>query len=194
MDKLIVIDTETVTGTYGLLSVGMIVLAIDGETINTLDTYFGFSDEFEHGFYFAQQNAYAKRNGINRKPRTEIEAEIVDMVRRFQISAAFAYNAGFDRAVVKTYMPNLQFNWFDLMKPARQILASEEHYPAYKKFHPHVELTRGGILKRGYSVDCVGRYLGLSSETHVAIEDAQMETEIAVRLGLFESKNIYKRQ
>ena len=59
--KIIVIDTETVTGTYGLLSVGAVVLERKGTQIKTLDTYFGFSDEFEHGFYFAQQYEYAKR-------------------------------------------------------------------------------------------------------------------------------------
>ena len=47
-------------------------------------------------------------------------------------------------------------------------------------------------MKRGYSVDSVGRYLGLPHETHVAIEDAQMEVEIAVRLGLFERANVVK--
>jgi len=185
MEKIIVIDTETVTGTYGLLSVGAVVLERYGNKVAPLDTYFGFSDEFEHGFYFAQQYAYAMRNSVRRKSRREIEAELADLVRRYDVNTAFAYNAGFDKTVARIYLPTLQFNWFDLMKPARQILAGAEHYPAYKRLHPHIELTRGGILKRGYSVDCVGRYLGLPHETHVAIEDAQMETEIAVRLGLF---------
>ena len=52
--------------------------------------------------------------------------------------------------------------------------------------HPYAELSKNGLLKRGYSVECVGRYLDLPYETHVAIEDALMETEIAVRLGLFD--------
>lgn len=186
MGKIIVIDTETVTGTYGLLSVGAVVLERNGEKITPLDTYFGFSDEFEYGFYFAQQYAYALRNSVRRKPRREIEAELSDLVRRYNVNTAFAYNAGFDKAVAKAYLPALQFSWLDLMKPARKILAGAEHYPAYKKLHPNIELTRNGVLKRGYSVDCVGRYLGLPHETHVAIEDAQMETEIAVRLGLFD--------
>jgi len=165
--------------------------------VNTIEPspcapYFGFSDEFEYGFYFAEQRAYAMRNKIERIPRIRIEMELADLIHQYEVRSAFAYNAGFDRAVVKAYLPVLQFDWFDLMKPTRQILASEEHYPAYKKFHPHAELTRGGVLKRGYSVDCVGRYLGLPSETHVAIEDALMETEIAVRLGLFKERNIYR--
>jgi hypothetical protein len=151
MEKIIVIDTETVTGTYGLLSVGVVVLTKNGEQISLLDTYFGFSDEFEYGFYFAQQYAYAKQNSINRKPRSEIETDIVDLVYRYEVTTAFAYNASFDNAVARTYLPKLQFTWFDLMKPARQVLASEEHYPSYKKLHPHIELTRGGLLKRGYS-------------------------------------------
>jgi len=190
MQKIIVIDTETVTGTYGLLSVGAVVLEWNGVKVTPLDTYFGFSNEFEHGFYFAQQYAYALRNSVRRKPRREIEAELADLVRRYGVNTAFAYNAGFDKAVASAYLPTLQFTWLDLMKPARQILAGAEHYPAYKKLHPHSELTRGGILKRGYSVDCVGRYLGLPHETHVAIEDALMETEIAVRLGLFDCASV----
>ena len=185
MEKVIVIDTETVTGTYGLLSVGVVLAERNGEKITPIDTYFGFSNEFEHGFYFAQQCDYAKRNSVRRKSRREIETELADLVRRYNVNTAFAYNAGFDKAVAKAYLPALKFTWLDLMKPARQILAGAEHYPAYKKLHPHSELTRGGVLKRGYSVDCVGRYLGLPHETHVAVEDAQMETEIAVRLGLF---------
>ena len=185
MGKIIVIDTETVTGTYVLLSVGAVVLERDGHKITPLDTYFGFSDEFEYGFYFAQQNAYAKQNSVRRKPRREIEEELADLTRRYDVNEAFAYNARFDKTVIRAYMPTLQFSWYDLMKPARQILASAEHYPKYKRMHPYIELTRGGILKRGYSVECVGCYLGLPHETHVAIEDAQMETEIAVRLGLF---------
>jgi len=184
--NIIVIDTETVTGTYGLLSVGAVVLERDGDKITPLDTYFGFSDEFEYGFYFAQQIAYAMRHKIIRKSRFDIEDELAGLVRRYDVSTAFAYNARFDKAVARLYLPTLQFVWHDLMKPARQILANAEHYPAYKRLHPHVELTRGGVLKRGYSVECVGRYLGLPHETHVAIEDAQMETEIAVRLGLFD--------
>ena len=186
MDKIIVIDTETVTGTYGLLSVGAVVLERDGCNVNLLDTYFGFSDEFEYGFYYAQQCAYAKRHGVRRKPRGEIEAELADLVSRHNVGTAFAYNARFDKAVAQMYLPTLRFDWLDLMKPARRILASDEHYPAYKRLHPHIELTWGGLLKRGYSVECVGQYLGLPHETHVAIEDAQMETEIAVRLGLFD--------
>jgi len=186
MDKVIVIDTETVTGTYGLISVGAVVLARDGDKIMQLDTYYGFSDEYEYGFYFAEQIAYARRHKVMRKPHFEIEDELADLVRRHDVNTAFAYNARFDKAVARAYLPSLHVDWLDLMKPARQILASAEHYPAYKKLHPHIELTRGGLLKRGYSVECVGRYLGLPHETHVAIEDAQMETEIAARLGLFD--------
>ncbi|MDR0671757.1 MAG: hypothetical protein LBF64_05530 [Oscillospiraceae bacterium] len=186
MRKTIVIDTETVTGTYGLLSVGAVILERHGDSVNLLATYFGFSDEYEYGFYYAQQCAYAKRHGVKRKPRSEIESELADLVNRYAVSTAFAYNARFDKAVARAYLPTLRFDWLDLMKPARRILASDEHYPAYKKLHPHIELTRGGLLKRGYSVECVGRYLGLPHETHVAVEDAQMETEIAVRLGLFD--------
>ena len=51
------IDTETVTGTYGLLSVGAVVLERKGEGVKPLESYFGFSDEYEYGFYFAQQSA-----------------------------------------------------------------------------------------------------------------------------------------
>jgi len=188
--KIIVIDTETVTGTYGLLSVGAVVLDRDNQKVTQLDTYFGFSDEYEYGFYFAQQYAYAMLNSVKRKPRCEIEAELVDLARRYNVSKAFAYNARFDKTVVRAYMPTLQFTWLDLMKPARQILAGADHYPVYKRIHPYAELTRGGVLKRGYSVECVGRYLGLPHETHVAIEDAQMETEIAVRLGLFDCASV----
>ncbi|GHV57775.1 hypothetical protein FACS1894216_22340 [Synergistales bacterium] len=190
MQNIIVIDTETVTGTYGLLSVGAVVLSREGENLETLDTYFGFSNEFDYGFYFEQQYAYAKRNRVMRKPRHEIESELAGIVRRYGVTTAYAYNARFDKAVSMSYLLSLQFDWHDLMKPARQILASEEHYPVYKKLHPHIELTRSGILKRGYSVECIGRYLGLPHETHVAIEDAQMETEIALRLGLFECATI----
>jgi hypothetical protein len=186
MEKIIVIDTETVTGTYGLLSVGAVVLERDKEQVIPIETYFGFSDEYEYGFYFAQQHAYAKRNNITRKLRFEIEAELVDLICRHNVNKAFAYNARFDKAVSRAYLPSLDLNWLDLMKPARQVLATAEHYPLYKRLHPHGELTRGGVLKRGYSVECVGRYLGLPHETHVAIEDAQMEVEIAARLGLFD--------
>ncbi|MDR1657026.1 MAG: hypothetical protein LBT47_05655 [Deltaproteobacteria bacterium] len=193
MEKIIVIDTETVFGTYGLLSVGVVVVERDGQTLKTLDTYFGFSNEFNHGFYFTQQLAYAKRNNVKRKPRCEIEAELTDLVRRYNVSEAFAYNAGFDKTVTQTYLPALQFNWLDLMKPARQILASDPHYPDYKRFHPYIELTKKGLLKSGYSVDCVGRYLGLPHETHVAIEDAQMETIIAFRLGLFDCAAVLRK-
>jgi len=185
MSKIIVIDTETVTGNYGLLSVGAAVSEWDGKKAEPLDIYFGFSDEFEHGFYFAQQYAYALRNNVTRKPRRFIEAELAELIRRHGLKTVFAYNASFDKEVARKYLPALQLTWLDLMKPARRILAGAEHYPAYKKLHPHTELTRSGVLKRGYSVECVGRYLGLPHETHVAVEDALMETEIAVRLGLF---------
>ena len=186
MGKIVVIDTETVTGTYGLLSVGAVVLERNSDDIELLETYFGFSDEFEYGFYFAQQYAYAIRNSIKRKPRFEINADVADLIRRHDIDMVFAYNAGFDKAVARAYLPELKAAWYDLMKPARQLLASAEHYPNYKRIHPHAELTKNGLLKRGYSVECVGRYLGLPHETHVAIEDALMETEIADKLGLFD--------
>ena len=185
MRNAVVIDTETVTGTYGLLSVGAVVIEMDGERICPLDTFFGFSDEFDYGFFFAQQQTYTKRNNIKRKARLDIEKELFDMLCRYKINTAFAYNARFDKTVVQTYLPSLKLNWLDLMAPARQVLADAAHYPAYKKLYPYCELTRNGLLKRGYSVECVGRYLGLGQETHVAIEDALMEIEIAVRLGLF---------
>ena len=186
IEKIVVIDTETVTGAYGLLSVGAVVLERKDKGIKPLESYFGFNDEYEYGFYFAQQSAYAKRNCIKRKPRYEIEAEVADLISRYDVDAAFAYNARFDKAVARAYLPEVQVTWYDLMKPARQILASAEHYPNYKRIHPYAELTKNGLLKHGYSVECVGRYLGLPHETHVAIEDALMETEIAVRLGLFD--------
>ena len=186
MGKIAVIDTETVTGTYGLLSVGAVILERKGESVEPLESYFGFSDEYQYGFYFAQQSAYAKLNRIERKPRIKIESEVADLIRRYGVCTVFAYNARFDKAVARAYLPELQVMWYDLMKPARQVLASAEHYPMYKRMHPYAELTKNGLLKRGYSVECVGRYLGLPHETHVAIEDALMETEIAVKLGLFD--------
>jgi DNA polymerase III epsilon subunit-like protein len=192
MENVIIIDTETVTGTYGLLSAGLVVVALDGGRITPLDTYFGFSDEFHYGFYYAQQAAYAKRNGVKRKPRCEIEEEINGLVRRYDVKTALAYNARFDKTVSRQYFPSLEFRWLDLVKPARQVLAGAEHYPAYQRLYPGVELTRGGLLKRNYSVECVGRYLGLPHETHVAVEDAQMEMEIAIRLGLLNSAHPVK--
>ncbi|MDR0434103.1 MAG: hypothetical protein LBH21_03445 [Gracilibacteraceae bacterium] len=141
MEKIIVIDTETVTGARGLLSVGAVVLERDGDAVKTLDTYFGFSDEYEYGFYYAQQVAYARRNRVKRKPRSEIETELAGMVCRHDVHTAFAYNASFDKAVSGRYLPSLDFTWLDLMEPARRILASDEHYPAYKRLHPHTELT-----------------------------------------------------
>jgi len=102
LEKIIVIDTETVTGTYGLLSVGAVILERDGQKTTPLDTYFGLSDEFEYGFYFAQQYAYAQRNRIKRKPRREIEAELAGLARCYGVNAAFAYNARFDKTVVYT--------------------------------------------------------------------------------------------
>jgi len=183
---VIVIDTETVTGKYGLISVGAVVLECDGGRFAQVEAYFGFSDEYNSGFYYAQQKAYAKRNKVNRKPRSEIEAELADIINRYDISVAYAYNAWFDKAVAKAYLPSLQLKWLDLMQPARAVLAGAEHYPAYRRLYPDAELTYGGILKRGYSVDNVGRYLGLQPETHVAIEDVQMEIIIAERLGLFD--------
>jgi DNA-binding XRE family transcriptional regulator len=185
MEKIIVIDTETVTSKYGLLSVGAVVLERYGDKVNQLDTYFGFSNEFEHGFYFAQQKDYAKRHGVKRQSRCAIEAELSDLVCRYGVKTVYAYNAHFDKAVASAYLPSLKCSWCDLMHPARQVLASAEHFAAYKRINPYVELTCSGVLKTGYSVDCVGRYLGLPQETHVAIEDAQMETEIAIRLKLF---------
>ena len=37
MEKIVVIDTETVTGIYGLLSVGAVVLEHKGEGVKPLD-------------------------------------------------------------------------------------------------------------------------------------------------------------
>jgi hypothetical protein len=186
VEKVIVIDTETIAGTYGLLSVGAVVLALDGQNVLKLDRYFGFSVEYNYGCYFPHQVAYAKRNRVRRKPQLEIEAELSDLARRYDVNTAFAYNAKLDKEVSRVHFPSLDFTWLDLMMSARKVLASDEHYPAYKQLHPHIELTRKGILKRGYSVECVGRYLGRPHETHVSIEDAELETEIATRLGLFE--------
>ncbi|GHV54661.1 hypothetical protein FACS1894216_15130 [Synergistales bacterium] len=162
MQNIIVVDTETVTGTYGLLSVGVVMLSRSSNNIKTLDTYFGFSDEFDYGFYFVQQYDYAYRNRVKRKPRCKIESELADLVQQYGVTTAYAYNAHFDKTVVQAYLSSLQFDWLDLMKSARRVLASEEHYPVYKKIHPHIELTRNGILKRGYSVECVGRYSALT--------------------------------
>lgn len=147
MENVIVIDTETVTGTYGLLSVGAVVLSRDGERISQLDAFFGFSNEFDYGFYFSEQYAYAKRNNVKRKPRCEIETELADILSRYNVKTAYAYNARFDKAVARSYLPVLQLDWLDLMKPARKVLASAEHYHAYKRLHPHIELTKGGLLK-----------------------------------------------
>ena len=110
IDKMIVIDTETVTGTYGLLSVGAVVLERKGDRLTPLDTYFGFSDEFEYGFYFAQQIAYARRHKVMRKPRYVIEDELAGLVRRHDVNTAFAYNARFDKAVARAYLPALRFD------------------------------------------------------------------------------------
>lgn len=48
MGNIIVIDTETVTGTYGLLSVGAVVLERDGGKITPLDTYIALRKYLEN--------------------------------------------------------------------------------------------------------------------------------------------------
>jgi hypothetical protein len=185
MANVVVLDTETVSGTYGLISVGAIVLGMEGNQIEPMAAYFGFSDEYEEGYYFVQQLNYANRFGVKRKSREVIERDLRQLIRAHGVKTAFAYNAGFDKCVVGSYLPGLRFEWRDLMQPARKTLGGQNHYHKYKKVHPGAELTSNGLLKCCYSVDCVGCYLGLPRETHVAIEDATLETQIAIKLGLF---------
>ena len=185
MVRIAVVDTETVSGTRGLLSVGLILLEAKGGDARPLGSYFGFSDEHDHGMYFNEQMIYARRNNVLRKSRGRIEEELYGIFRRNAVETAFAYNSSFDSAVVKGHLPSLRLSWLDLMHPARRILAGADHFPAYSKVHPGARLTGTGVLASHYKADDVGLYLGLPQETHVAVEDALLETEIALRLGLF---------
>jgi hypothetical protein len=186
MGTFAVLDTETVWGSSGLLSLGLIVFEASGQGVSELGSWFWFSSEHNSGMYYDAQKKYAKKNKVPRTDRDTIEQELSSVIGGYKVKTAYAYNASFDQAVVGESLPSIRVKFRDLMHPARRVLAGKEHFPAYSRVHPGARVTGTGVLGCCYKADDVGRYLGLPPETHVAIEDAWLEAEIAMKLGLFE--------
>lgn len=169
-----VIDTET-NFDNRVMSVG-IVLA-DANTFTPIDSrYYILPDEVAVRGMFSNALNLADAVITKRCSRKEAIDDIVSLLRKYESTHIFAYNAFFD----ESHLPELrEFIWCDIMWMS-----------AYKQFNPSIpdnaEISKSGRLKRGAGVEPTMQRLRRDAsyhETHNALLDALDELEIMRRLG-----------
>ncbi|MBR4434959.1 MAG: hypothetical protein IKS90_02550 [Clostridia bacterium] len=166
-----VIDTET-NWDNCLMSVGVAIA--DAGTLRPVDAkYIIISPEYERGgMYFESLGLYEP---VHMLFRHEAVGAIETFLKEYGVSKLFAYNAGFDRGVLREFYG---YDWYDIIGVA-----------AYSNFNDKIkpaECCKSGRLKRGYGVEAMLRRLTGSDnyfETHNAMLDAFDELTIMRLMG-----------
>lgn len=175
MDYFAVLDTET-NWNNEVMSIG-IVIAEKVTFKKVDDQYFIFDPEYKVGGMFSMVLPV-----IGRKPkdillsRKKSMEKIHSLFEKYQVKNLFAYNASFDKNLLKELST---YNWFDIMR-----IAAYKQYN--EKIPASVECCKTGKLKRNYGVEPMMQLLSGNRrymEVHNALCDAIDELEIMRLLG-----------
>ncbi len=173
MPYFAVIDTET-NWENALMSIGTAIA--DCDTFELVKVrYHVITPEYEVGGMFSDV-LFDDRLKHILCSKTEAMDDLVSLLKEYNVSSIFAYNAAFDRKL----MPILGvFDWYDIMSFA----AYRQHN---KSITPCDDCYKTGRLKHNYGVEAMMRRLSGDStyhETHNALYDALDELEIMRLLG-----------
>jgi hypothetical protein len=175
MGYFAVIDTET-NWNNQVMSIG-IVIAERNTFKKVEDLYFIFDPEYKVGGMFSGvlpvKGRKPKDTVLSRK---ESIGKIEATFEKYQVKEVFAYNASFDKNLLKELA---SYKWFDIMRIAA--------YRQYNdKIPPSVECCKTGKMKRNYGVEPMMQLLSGNHrymEVHNALCDAIDELEIMRLLG-----------
>ena len=158
------------------MSIGVVIAEKD--TFKKVDDlYFIFDPEYKVGGMFSMvlpvKGKKPKDILLSRKKSME---KIHSLFEKYQVKKLFAYNASFDKNLLKELTT---YNWFDIMRIA-----------AYKQYNDKipasVECCKTGKMKRNYGVEPMMQLLSGNRrymEVHNALYDAVDELEIMRLLG-----------
>ena len=160
-----VIDTET-TWEDKVMSVGVIIA--EDNVYRTIDEYYGLitPECTEPAMY--SEVLYDERTEIcNESSRSDIIADIEQMLKKYKIQHIFAYNSNFD----ERHLPELKdYKWIDIMQTTM--------YCQYNPFIPKNSNCQGtGKLCSGYGVESILRMITGKEkwEVHNALCDCRDE-------------------
>lgn len=175
MKYFAVLDTET-NWKNEVMSVG-IVIADDVTFKQVDDLYFIFDPEYKVGGMFSSALSVKERKPkdilCSRKNAME---KINVFFEKYDIKDLFAYNASFDKNLLKELN---SYRWFDIMR-----IAAYKQYN--EKIPANVECFKTGKMKRNYGVESMIQMLTGNHryiEKHNALYDAMDELEIMRLLG-----------
>lgn len=175
MSYIAVIDTET-NWHNEVMSIG-VVIADSVSFYKVDDVYFIFTPEYKVGGMFSMVLGVEGRNSKDIvASRKQAMNEIKSLLKRYSVTKLFAYNASFDKGLLRELST---FSWFDIMRIA-----------AYKQYNSSipdcVECCKTGRMKHSYGVEPMIQMLSGNRryrEVHNALYDAVDELEIMRLLG-----------
>ena len=175
MSYFAVIDTET-NWNNEVMSIGIVIAKAD--TFEKVDEmYYIFYPEYKVGGMFA--NVLLMKD-VNPKdiilPRENAMEKIIDTFARYKVADLFAYNAAFDKGLLKELSA---YSWYDIMR-----LAAYRQYN--DKIPANVECCKTGKMKRHYGVEPMLQMLSGDynyREVHNALFDSIDELRIMKLLG-----------
>ena len=174
-DYFAALDTET-NWNNEVMSIGIVIAERD--TFKKVDDiYFIFDPEYKVGGMFSMVLPVKGRKPkdilLSRKMSME---KIYSLFEKYQVKNLFAYNASFDKNLLKELTT---YNWFDIMR-----IAAYKQYN--EKIPASVECCKTGKMKRNYGVEPMMQLLSGNRrymEVHNALCDAVDELEIMRLLG-----------
>lgn len=174
MDYFAVVDTET-NWNDQVMSIGIVVA--DAKTFEPMDEkYYVFSPEYTVGGMFSHVLMIDRIPNTKICNRSEALEELVQWLKEYGVDSLFAYNASFDKNLLKELT---SYRWFDIMRVAA--------YRQYNdKIPASVECCKTGKMKRNYGVEPMMQLLSGNCrymEVHNALFDAIDELEIMRLLG-----------
>lgn len=175
MEYFAVIDTET-NWNNKVMSIGIVIAAKNTfEMVD--DLYFIFTPEHKVGGMFSMVLPIKGRSPrdvlLSRKKSME---KVKVILETYQINELFAYNASFDKNLLKELD---SYKWFDIMRIAAYKQLNE-------KIPDNIECYKTGKMKRNHGVEPMMQLLSGNHEyreVHNALYDAMDELEIMRLLG-----------
>lgn len=200
-----VIDTETATLTGDVFDFGLVITNKKGEVIAKYDAIVEevFNDlaKMKKAFYFNKVDSFYRPNircgRMTIKPWAEICKDVNKLFKVYNVDTVAAYNLAFDRRVIiqtgKAYGGYMAINdkkMLDLWRVSCETLLQQK---SYKKLA--IELgwvSPAGNIKT--SAEVAYRY-GMGAwefeESHTALDDALIETELMAKLFSLKKKVNY---
>jgi len=195
--NIAVIDTETASLHGNVYDIGVVFTNRKGEVLHTYESIvletFTDARTMEKAHYFRKIDSYynprIRTGSIEVKSWNRICAELAELFHHFNINAVAAYNMGFDRRVIEAMHRKYGGEWFllqedfkylktiDLWRVSAEKICDTRNYCKFAMQHG-LETEKGGLST---TAESVYRYITQDPEfieSHTALDDAMIETEI----------------